>query len=118
MGNDTVAEGETMYTLLFPQSITDRNGLRAAAREIIESSPLMHACASGEFDAVHALLVGYWPFVAGFEKAIDRQVLRMPVKRLVNRFGRQRVRAFLRGASAAVREMKEEEGSHAELWRQ
>ncbi len=66
---------------------------------------------------MHALLTGFWPYVDGFERAIDRQVARMPIKPLVQRFGRERIRNFFCEARLSVRDMKEEEGSHAELWR-
>ena len=105
-----------MYALLHSEPVVDRQALRAEARAVIESLPLIRACAEGRLDAIHALLIGFWPYVEGFELAIDRQVARMPIKPLIQRFGRDRVRAFFHEARVTVREMKEEEGSHAALW--
>lgn len=105
-----------MYAFLHAEPVVDRQALRAEARAIVESSALIRACGEGQLDAIHALLVGFWPYVEGFERAIDWQVARMPIKPLINRFGRERVRAFFHEARLTVREMKEEEGSHAALW--
>ncbi|HEX5326096.1 MAG TPA: hypothetical protein VFW75_05475 [Acetobacteraceae bacterium] len=66
--------------------------------------------------AIKALLQGFWPFVRAFEKAIDAQVSRLPLRPLMQRFGHARIRRFFAEARAAVREMREEEGSHLLLW--
>jgi hypothetical protein len=105
-----------MYALLFADSIVDRQALRAHAREEVSASPLIRACADGDLAAARTLLEGFWPFVQAFEKAIDYQVGRLPIKPLIERFGQQKVRQFFSEARAAVREMHEEEGSHAALW--
>jgi hypothetical protein len=107
-----------MYALLFSDSVVDRRALRDHAREEVSTSPLIRACASGNLSAVRGLLEGFWPFVQAFEKAIDFQVGRLPIKPLIQRFGQEKVKNFFAEARAAVREMHEEEGSHAELWRQ
>jgi hypothetical protein len=107
-----------MYALLFSDSAVDRRALRAHARQEISGSPLIRACADGDLPAVRALLQGFWPFVQAFEKAIDYQVGRLPIKPLIQRFGQEKVRTFFSEARDAVREMHEEEGSHAELWRE
>lgn len=91
-----------MHAFLHAEPVVDRQALRAAARAIVESSALIRACGEGQLDAIHALLVGFWPYVEGFERAIDWQVARMPIKPLINRFGRERVRAFFHEARLTV----------------
>jgi hypothetical protein len=107
-----------MYQFLYPEPIVDRVALRTEARHWVETSTLLQACAAGHLESIQAMLAKVWPYVEGFEKAIDQQVARLPLKRLVSHFGQQRIREFFREARLAVREMKEEEGAHAELWRQ
>lgn len=107
-----------MYALLFAEPVVDRAALRADARDEVRFSPLIRACAAGDEPAAVALLQGFWPFVTAFEKAIDAQVKRLPLRPLMQRFGHTRIRRFFAEARAAVREMKDEEGSHAALWRQ
>ena len=106
-----------MYALLFSEPAVDRVALRAHAQDEVTGSPLIRACASGDQEAIRALLIGFWPFVQAFERAIDLRVGRLPMRPLIERFGQDRVRAFFSEARAAVREMKDEEGSHALLWR-
>jgi hypothetical protein len=106
-----------MYAFLFAEPIVDRFALRAQARDEVEGSILIRACAAGERTAAAALLREFWPFVQAFELAIDRQVGRLPLRPLIQRFGQARIRTFFADARAAVRGMKEEEGSHADLWR-
>lgn len=106
-----------MYALLFTEEVVDRGALRVHAREEVYGSRLIRSCAEGNLNAIKALLVGFWPFVQAFERAIDDRVGRLPTRPLVQRFGQSRVRAFFNEAREAVREMKEEEGSHALLWR-
>ena len=107
-----------MYEFLFAEPVVDRKALRTQARAQVVGAPLLRACAAGEVRAVHALLQGAWPFVEGFEKAIDVQVKRLPIRPLIARFGQARIKRFFSQARAAVREMREEEGSHAALWRE
>ena len=107
-----------MYALLYGNTILDRTALRAFMREQVRGAPLLRACAAGEPAAVHALLSGFWPFVDAFEKAIDRQVAGLPIRPLVERFGRERTHDFFNMARNAVREMREEEGSHSLLWQE
>lgn len=106
-----------MYALLFSEEIVDRAALRIHAREEIYGSSLIRDCACGDLNSIKALLLGFWPFVQAFEQAIDERVGRLPTRPLVQRFGQDRVRVFFNEARKAVREMKEEEGSHAILWR-
>ncbi|AOX16532.1 hypothetical protein [Kozakia baliensis] len=107
-----------MYALLFSEAVVDRDALRVHAREEVFGSPLIRRCAEGDREAIKALLTGFWPFVQAFEQAIDARVGRLPTRPLIERFGQSRVRAFFNEAREAVREMKDEEGSHAVLWRQ
>jgi hypothetical protein len=106
-----------MYALLFEKPVVDRQALRSQVRREVENSNLIRACAVGERPAAAALLQEFWPFVRVFETAIDRQVGRLPLRPLIERFGRSRIRHFFAEARAAVREMKKREGSHADLWR-
>ena len=105
-----------MYKLLFAEPVVDRLALRVHAREEVFGSPLIRACAAGDEPAIRALLEGFWPFVQGFEQAIDMQVRRLPLRPLIARFGQARIKRFFADARAVLREMKEEEGSHAALW--
>jgi hypothetical protein len=106
-----------MYQFLFAEPVVDRQTLRAQARAEVVGAPLLGACAAGDPAAVRALLQGAWPFVEAFEEAIDLQVKRLPIRPLIVRFGHARIKHFFTQARAAVREMREEEGSHAALWR-
>jgi hypothetical protein len=107
-----------MYELLYGSTIIDRQALRTFMREQVCDAKLIRACAAGHRGAVNALLSGFWPFVDAFEKAIDRQVAGLPIKPLVARFGRERTHSFFDSTRKAVREMREEEGSHALLWQE
>lgn len=93
----------------------DLDGLRQQTAQVVRKSRLIRRAHEGELEAAVALKVGFWPFVSEFEQAIDQQSLpRLP---LVNRFGEQRVRRVFVGIARAVRDMKQEEGSHAAHWR-
>ncbi|MBV9082133.1 MAG: hypothetical protein JOZ62_05620 [Acidobacteriaceae bacterium] len=106
-----------MYEFLFAEPVVDRKFLRAQARAEVVGAPLLRACSDGDPAAVRALVQGAWPFVEAFESAIDLQVKRLPIRPLMARFGQVRIKHFFAQARAAVREMREEEGSHAALWR-
>lgn len=106
-----------MYEFLFAEPVVDRRALRAQARAEVVGAPLLRACAAGRPSAVRALLEGAWPFVGAFEKVIDLQVQRLSIRPLIARFGHARMKRFFAQARAAVRAMREEEGSHADLWR-
>ncbi len=107
-----------MYELLFAEPVVNRKALRVHAREEVFGAPLLRACGAGEPSAIHALLAGAWPFVQAFEKIIDVQVSRLPIRPLVERFGQARIKHFFAQARVALREMREEEGSHAVLWQE
>lgn len=106
-----------MHKLLHDDAVVDQAALRAHARVQVYKSPLLTAAASGDREAARALLIGFWPFVFEFERAIDQMALALPMKPLMARYGRAEIRSYIRSANRAVRDMKEEEGSHAELWR-
>ena len=93
----------------------DIDKLRQQTAQVVRRSNLICRAHDGDHDAAVALKIGFWPFVSEFEHAIDQQPLpRLP---LVNRFGEQRVRQVFVRIARAVRDMKQEEGSHAAHWR-
>jgi hypothetical protein len=100
----------------------DFTSLRAAARDFIHRTPLVTRAARGDRAAAIALHLGFWPFVRDFELAIDQHGL--PRGPLMSRFGGGRageargsdVRRKIVALAQAVREMKDEEGSHAAHW--
>ncbi len=95
----------------------DSEALRRETRRRLGRLPLLERAARGDSEAARALHVGYWPFVRAFEGLIDRQSL--PRSPLLDRFPDRtpgQVRSILVCLAAAVREMKEEEGSHAAHW--
>lgn len=91
------------------------HSLRANAARVVAASSLIRRARDGDRQAVIALKIGFWPFVSEFELAIDQQSL--PRQQLVDNFGAQRVRRVFTGLARAVRDMKQEEGSHAAHWR-
>lgn len=91
------------------------DSLRQQTAQVVRRSSLIRRAHAGEYEAAVALKIGFWPFVSEFEHAIDQQSLpRLP---LVNRFGEQRVRRVFVRIARSVRDMKQEEGSHAAHWR-
>jgi hypothetical protein len=94
----------------------DLSALRWGAAETVRQLSLIRHTAEGDLAAAVGLKVGFWPFVREFELAIDRQSL--PRQPLVDKFGEQRVRRVFGGIARAVRDMKQEEGSHAAHWMQ
>lgn len=99
----------------------DLTRLRARARTEVEGSDLIRRAGSGDRQAAIALHVGFWPFVREFELAIDRRTL--PRQPLRSKFGRPSgatavasINTVLAGLANEVRNMKEEEGSHAAHW--
>jgi len=93
----------------------DVGSLRQRTAQIVSGSSLIRRARRGEMGAAVALKTGFWPFVREFELAIDQQSL--PRQELVEQFGNQRVRRVFTGIARAVRDMKQEEGSHAAHWR-
>lgn len=93
----------------------DQALLRSEARAIVRRAPLIQQAAAGDRVATETLHTHFWPFVREFEHAIDRHAL--PREPLEARFAGQRdVRRTVTALARAVREMKEEEGSHAAHW--
>jgi hypothetical protein len=93
----------------------DIRGIRQQTSQVVRKSSLIRRAHSGEHAAAAALKIGFWPFISEFEQAIDQQSL--PRQPLVTKFGEQRVRQVFVGIARAVRNMKQEEGSHAAHWR-
>lgn len=88
--------------------------LRRYASHIVRGSSLVGRAWRGDRSAAVALKTGFWPFVHEFEVAIDRQFL--PRQALMETFGDRRARRVFIGVTRAVRDMKQEEGSHAAHW--
>jgi hypothetical protein len=93
----------------------DIEGLRRYAHRVVSDSSLIREAGRGDESAAAALMIGFWPFVRDFERAIDQQSL--PRRPLAEKFGAERLRQIFIGLASAVREMKREEGSHAMHWR-
>ncbi len=89
--------------------------LRSRASRLVRGLSLIRHAAAGHKEAAIALKIGFWPFVREFELAIDQQLL--PRAPLVRKFGDAGVRGTFTGIARAVRDMKDEEGSHAAHWR-
>lgn len=106
-----------MYQFLHIEPF-DQAVLRAAAANTVSNMDIIQGCGLGEESSYRALLCGFWPYVDEFERAIDRRMLRMlPRRQLTRLYGEYHTRVFLHGAIQALAEMREEEGSHAQLWR-
>lgn len=89
--------------------------LRTEARHRLGALPLIQRASQGDVDAAQALHVGFWPFVREFEQIIDRQII--PRAPLWERFGRStNIRQCIVAVADTVRQMKDEEGSHAKHW--
>ena len=76
-----------MYALLFAEPVLDRDVVRVGTREGIFSSSLIRACAQGDRASIRALLIGFWPFVQAFERAIAQRVGHLPLRPFVDLFG-------------------------------
>lgn len=107
--------GPADWALFHSDDAIDINRLRHHASEVVRSSSLIKRAAAGELEAARALHLGFWPFVREFELAIDKhQLPRAPLReRFPGRF-----KAVFVQMHRAVREMKDEEGSHARHWRE
>lgn len=93
----------------------DLTSLRQAATGFVQGARLLRKARAGDKAAATALKIGFWPFVEGFELAIDQQVL--PREPLARKFGEPVMRRVFVRMARSVREMKSEEGSHAAHWR-
>src|SRR5208282_4047461 len=93
----------------------DSDGLRRYAHCVVGGSSLIREAGRGDKSAATALMIGFWPFVRDFERAIDQHSL--PRRPLAGKFGTERLREIFIGLASAMREMKREEGSHAAHWR-
>jgi hypothetical protein len=112
--------------------------LRELAHAEVVNSPLIRRCMTGEFLGAQALSVGFWPFVAAFEGAIDARLgngglPREPlyqkfdktkaktqlvrVARTIRDLARTEIEALFAGAGEALREMQIEEKTHSAHWK-
>jgi hypothetical protein len=106
-----------METALFHEdgaTYFDHVRVRRFARERLTSLRLIQDAKAGVIGAARALKTGFWPFVREFEIVIDRR--EVPREPLVRKFGRENVRATFGRIVRALRQMKLDEGSHAEHW--
>ena len=107
--------GPAAPALFHPDQAIDVDRLRQCASECVRSSSLIQRAAAGEIEAARALHIGFWPFVREFELAIDQhQLPRAPLR---ERFP-ERFNLVFAQMRRAVREMKNEEGSHAQHWQE
>jgi hypothetical protein len=93
----------------------DLDGMRAHAHCMVRAAAVVCDARDGDRKAAAALKTGFWPFVGRFEQAIDQRSL--PRRPLAEKFGAARMRDTFVGLAREVREMKNEEGSHAAHWR-
>jgi hypothetical protein len=100
--------------LFYKNPLISERELRAHARMQVDTSPLITACRDGDIVAIKALMIGFWPFVDGFEKAIDRHPY--PIRPLVGLFGKDRVRSYFAEVGIGLKSMVEEEQEHAGWW--
>ncbi len=94
----------------------DESKLTDLAGTVIDTSPLMRLVYAGNYPAIVAYYVLYWPFVRDFELVINergRELLRYR-KKLNARFSDGDT--IIRSIAQAVAEMMEEEGTHAKIW--
>lgn len=100
-------------------SVLRTDALRTAARHEVEQSTLIQRAGSGDRMAAAALHRGFWYFVREFERAIDMHGVLITSSRhiLKEKFGADRARRVFTGLYQAVRDMKDEEGSHAFHWK-
>ena len=96
------------------QKVIDFVGLREYAAGMVASLPIVDLASRGHRPAAEALHIGFWPFVKRFENAIDKHPL--PVKDLYRKFGAAKARSVFHELALEVREMREEEDSHAQHW--
>lgn len=92
----------------------DHSRLRRRACQLVRGLSLIQNAKSGDIRTAIAMKVGFWPFVREFETAIDQHAF--PRQPLSRKFGQSRVRGIFAGTARAVREMKNDEGSHAAHW--
>lgn len=90
------------------------NALRSHARRGVARASLVTRAALGDNAAATVLHIGFWPFVREFELAIDRH--KLPWRRLSQQFAPNTIREYINYAASALKQMREEEGSHAECW--
>lgn len=90
--------------------------LRGLARNEVLGSPLIQACRSGSIHAAQSLHVGFWEFVKQFEEVIDERGKELLSFRAALQKIFPQTRQVILSIAQAVKEMKAEEGSHAQIW--
>jgi hypothetical protein len=85
--------------------------LREQACLTMRNSPLIQRCMDGDLDGAKALLVGFWPFVSAFEKAIDARLTAGGLKRqpLYEKFGKLNANKHIVSIARAIRNLEENE---------
>ncbi len=85
--------------------------LRDKACFTMRNSSLIQRCMDGDLEGAKALLVGFWPFVSAFEKAIDARLTRGGLKRqpLYEKFGKLNANKHIVSIAKAVRNLEENE---------
>ncbi len=85
--------------------------LRSKARAVVDRSSLIARCAKGDRNAAIALKIGFHPYVAEFQAAIDRKAnsSKLPRQTLYEKFGRDAARATLLANARNVRQLQRSE---------
>ncbi len=85
--------------------------LREKAYFTMRDSPLIRRCMVGDLEGAKALLVGFWPFVSAFEKAIDVRLAGGGLKRqpLYEKFGKLNANKHIVSIAKAIRNLEENE---------
>src|SRR5262249_20652198 len=85
--------------------------LRDKACFTIRNSSLIQRCMDGDVEGAKALLVGFWPFVSAFEKAIDARLTAGGLKRqpLYEKFGKLNANKHIVSIAKAIRNLEENE---------
>ncbi len=80
--------------------------LRERACNTMRNSSLIRRCMDGDLEGAKALLVGFWPFVSAFEKAIDA---RLTGGGLYEKFGKLNANKRIVSIAKAIRNLEENE---------
>ena len=85
--------------------------LREKASYTMRNSSLIRRCMDGDLEGAKALLVGFWPFVSAFEKAIDARLTGGGLKRqpLYEKFGKLNANKHIVSIAKAIRNLEENE---------
>ena len=85
--------------------------LREQACSTMRNSSLIRRCMDGDLEGAKALLVGFWPFVSAFEKAIDARLTGGGLKRqpLYEKFGKRNANKHIVSIAKTIRNLEESE---------